>query len=109
LAEGIFSIFNLLDINLFLFDTIAAMNELIKEIGALIQKLERSNLLVDSTEHITLNHLKKLVTAAENTEGTPALKRGFADLEQFWASSVDWCSELSKDLEKIIIMHRELL
>lgn len=83
------------------------MNELAKELVDLIDKLEKSNFLEGSVEHITLSHLQGLVAAAERGENTRALKAGFADLNQFWASSVAWCSELSKDLEKIIIMYEE--
>ena len=31
----------------------------------------------------------------------------FQDLRQFWLDSVPWCSELSRGLEKIIIMYEE--
>jgi hypothetical protein len=83
------------------------MNELAKELVDLIDKLKRSNFVEDSVEHIALSHLKGLMGAAERGENTRALKAGFADLNQFWVSSVAWCSELSKDLEKIIIMYEE--
>jgi hypothetical protein len=85
------------------------MNELLKEILSLIGKLENSVTPEGSTEYITLSHLKRLVTALENTEDIRALEPGFADLEQFWATSVSWCFELSKNIEKIIILYREQL
>ena len=85
------------------------MNELGKEIIALIDKLEGAVSPGGSTEHIALSHLKRLLAGLENTEDTRALAPGFADLEQFWVSSVAWCSELSKDIEKILILHKELL
>ena len=85
------------------------MNESTKEIVALIEKLEKSNPIDGSTEQITSNHLKRLLAAMENTEGPRTLAPRFADLEQFWLSSVAWCSQLSKDVEKIIITYQELL
>jgi len=85
------------------------MNLLSQEIVALIDKLELSNPLNGSTERITTSHLKGLMAAILNAEDSSSLETRFADLEHFWASSVAWCSELSKDLEKIIIMYRELL
>lgn len=87
----------------------AAMNELTEEIGALIRKLEKSNPIDGSTEQITTRHLKGLLAALGNAEGPGTLASRFADLEQFWLSSVAWCSQLSKDLEKILIIHQELL
>jgi len=81
------------------------MNELRNEIAALIDKLESQDAPEGRTEQITLGHLKGLMAPADSAE----IQARFAGLEQFWASSVAWCSELSKDLEKIIIMHRELL
>ena len=85
------------------------MNELCNEISAIIIKLEGPGVLEGSVEQLTLNHLKELMAAAENAEDTLTLAARIAELEQFWASSVPWCSELSKDIEKIIIMHKELL
>lgn len=85
------------------------MNELRKEIVALIDKLEKMITPEDSSEGITLGYLKGLAAASENTEGTRALEMGIAELERFWATSVNWCSKLSKDIEKIIILHREQL
>ena len=85
------------------------MNELTEEIVALIEKLEKSNPIDGSTEQIATRHLKGLLAAMGNAEAPAALASRFADLEQFWLSSVAWCSQLSKDLEKIIIMQQELL
>jgi hypothetical protein len=84
------------------------MDELNKEIASLIDKLERSITPEGSTEKITLSNLKGFA-AAKDSDDTSALEARFADLEQFWASSIDWCSELSKDIEKIIILYREQL
>jgi len=84
------------------------MNELTEEIIALIEKLEKQNPIDGSTEQITTSHLKSLLAAMEDAEHPAALAPRFADLEQFWLSSVAWCSQLSKDLEKIIIIYQEL-
>ena len=84
------------------------MEELKKEIGVLIEKLEKSNPIDSRTEQITTSHLKGLLTAMENAEDPDTLASRFVDLEQFWLSSVAWCSPLSKDVEKIIIIYQEL-
>lgn len=83
------------------------MNELTKEIVALIEKLEKSNPIDESPEQITLSRLTGLLTAIENADGASTRAARFADLEQFWVSSIAWCSQLSKDVEKIIIIYQE--
>lgn len=85
------------------------MNELGKEIVAVIDKLDKSNPVDGSTEYITTSHLKGLVAAMETAVDLRTLEPRYADLEQFWLSSVAWCSELSRDIEKIIIIFREQL
>ena len=85
------------------------MNELTEEIVALIEKLEKSNPIDGTTAQITTSHLNGLLAAMPTAEGPATLASRFADLEQFWLSSVAWCSQLSKDVEKIIIIYRELL
>ena len=85
------------------------MNELTQEIVALIVKLENSTISGGSTEQITASHLTRLLAALENAEDPGTLASRFADLERFWLSSIAWCSQLSKDVEKIIITYQELL
>ena len=76
---------------------------LFKEISALKDQLENSDLIDSTIEDQAIVYLNRLIAADEN-----ALDREFADLKQFWLSSVDWCSALSRQLEKLIIMHEEL-
>ena len=78
-------------------------DRLFKEISALKGQLENSALIGNPIEAQAIYYLERLMAADETT-----LDREIADLEQFWLSSVDWCSELSKQLEKLIIMHEEL-
>jgi hypothetical protein len=85
------------------------MNEFRKEIIVLIDKLEKMIAPDENSEGITLGYLKVLAAALENSKDSGALATGIADLEQFWVTSVNWCSELSKDIEKIIILYREQL
>ena len=83
------------------------MNELGKEIAALIDRLEKLNSPEGSTEHTTTNHLKRLMAGLDKKDGK-SLEPCFAELEEFWLSSVAWCSQLSKGIEKIIIIYQEL-
>jgi hypothetical protein len=91
-----------------LFDSENQMNELGKEISALIDSLEKLNSPAGSTEHTAKSHLKRLMAGLDNTEDAKSLEPAFAELEQFWLSSVAWCSQLSKDIEKVIIIFQEL-
>ena len=84
------------------------MDELTKQIIALIETLETQNPVDGSTEHITTTFLNGLLAAMQNAEDPGTLASRFADLEQFWLSSIAWCSQLSKDVEKIIIIYQEL-
>jgi len=79
------------------------MDELEKEIAALKNQLENSDIIGNPTERQAMGYLNRLMAADEKT-----LDREFADLKQFWLSSVDWCSELSRQIEKLIIIHEEL-
>jgi len=90
------------------FDSENQMNELGKEIAALIDRLEKLNSPEGSTEHTTTSHLKRLMAGLDNNEDAKSLKPCFAELEEFWLSSVAWCSQLSKEIEKIIIIYQEL-
>jgi uncharacterized coiled-coil protein SlyX len=80
------------------------MDRLRQEIDALKEQLEKSDITRNAVERQTIGHLNRLIAADEK-----AFDRGFADLKEFWLSSVDWCSELSKQIEKLIIMHEDLL
>ena len=79
------------------------MEALREEIVALINQLEKSAINGSPVERQTLYYLSLLAEADENL-----LPRGLSDLKQFWLSSIDWCSELSKQIEKLIIMYEDL-
>jgi hypothetical protein len=84
------------------------LNELANEITALIDKLEASSSM-DPAMQITAGHLNAILAAMADPDDAGSIASRFADLEQYWLSSVAWCSELSKDIEKIIIDYQELL
>ena len=78
------------------------MDELRKEIVYLIDRLEKPDRILNPVEDQAIRHLKRLIGADEKTLGIY-----LADLKQFWTASVDWCSELSKQLEKLIIIYED--
>ena len=79
------------------------MDNLREEIAALINQLQKSDINGSTVERQTIYHLSRLAAADEK-----AFDQGLADLKQFWLSSIDWCSELSKQIEKLIIMYEDL-
>ena len=79
------------------------MEALRQEIVALKNQLEKSAINGSQVERQTLQHVSFLAEADETM-----LPQGLADLEKFWLSSIDWCSELSKQVEKLIIMYEDL-
>ena len=88
------------------------MQELRNEIGMLIGKLETGIFAEDRVAAEVLMKLKSLLHEEDvsvRAHSPHACRRGdvFQDLRQFWLDSVPWCSELSRGLEKIIIMYEE--
>ena len=88
------------------------MQELRNEIGMLIGKLETGIFAEDRVAAEVLMKLKSLLQEEDvsvRAHFPHAGRRGdvFQDLRQFWLDSVPWCSELSRGLEKIIIMYEE--
>ena len=78
------------------------MDKLREEITALINQLQKSDINASAVEHQTIFLLNRLAEADET-----AFDQSLAELKQFWLSSIDWCSELSKQIEKLIIMHED--
>ena len=77
------------------------------EIGAVIHKLENSMAGEDRIAAFVLTQLKCLLREVESGN-IGSNDRVFGNLRQFWLDSVPWCSELSRDVEKIIIMYGDL-
>ena len=84
------------------------MDTLIKEIYVLIDKLEKGLFSENSIESLVLSHLKRILYAARGTGKDKPVGVLIDDLRQFWLDSVPWCSELSKDIEKLVIIYSDL-
>jgi hypothetical protein len=80
--------------------------ECIKEIRALISNLELQHPDQHSIEGQALRRLIALLEAVEGQNGLQ-MDNCAAALKQFWLESVAWCSQLSKDLEKVLIIYEE--
>ena len=85
------------------------MENLRKTINDLITKLETSPPLAGSVEATTLGYLRTIATAAHHTEKADDLTPFFSDLRAHWLASINWCSPLSKDVEKLLIIQEESL
>ncbi len=86
------------------------MEKLKKEIHELVDKLEKGLCGEKSVESIVLIHLKQLLQAMEGSDKNESELIGaiFSELRRFWLDSVPWCSNLSKDIEKLIIMFSDI-
>lgn len=60
----------------------------------------------DGMESSLLEYLVPLLAAASSEE-VPAMDNGIFELRHFWLRYVPWCSTLSKDIEKILILYDE--
>ena len=78
------------------------------EIAALIRKLETTTLSIGGVEAVTLERLRLLHAAVEKSQHAIELSPLFQELEQFWLDSIDWCSQLSRDIERLLILQEEL-
>jgi len=85
------------------------MERLKKEIYELIDKLEKGLYSENSIEALVLSHLKRILNVMDGSDKDKSVGVLISDLRQFWLDSVPWCSELSKDIEKLIIMVDDLV
>lgn len=84
------------------------METLRQEIRVLVDKLEGALPQPGSTEDATLIRLRSLCAAADQAQQAEDLTDRFVELRQYWLDSIAWCSHLSKDIEKLLIMQEEL-
>ena len=82
------------------------MDEWIKSLKALIRQLDNSPSVQNSVEQTSLRLLKAVMAAVEEGD-TVRVARRVATLKAFWLESVAWCSQLSKDMEKMLIQYEE--
>lgn len=84
------------------------MEHLRHAMKALVARLEGTFPQSGSIEDTTRIHLRMLCIAAEKAQQAGELDRQFAELRQYWLDSIDWCSQLSREVEKLLIMQEEL-
>ena len=84
------------------------MDRLKEEIRLLRTRLEAMQPLPGSAEYTVMGLLHNLSAAAERTPDIRLLVPQIRELEHFWLHSVAWCSTLSKDIEKILIVQEEV-
>ncbi len=88
------------------------MQQIKTEICALIQKLENNAFEKETVSVSVQSHLQALLHHMEkNPEGSAnqqmQMDAAYIRLRQFWLDAVPWCSELSRDVEKIIILYAD--
>jgi hypothetical protein len=84
------------------------VEELRQAIRSLIRRMELAPTPAGSVEALTLDRLHGLYAAAERAQQAGELGLLFGELRQFWLDSIGWCSQLSKDIERLVILHDEL-
>lgn len=57
----------------------------------------------------TQAHLRRLLPEASMIRQPSDMYEAMVSFRQFWATSIDWCSALSRQVERIIIMYDDLL
>lgn len=84
------------------------MDELRYELKKLTDELERGRPQGASPEGQALQYLNPIQLMLEGRADPAGIAAAFDALKQFWLDSVAWCSALSRDIEKIIIIYGEL-
>ena len=86
------------------------MTGLKDEIRRLINRLNTTALQETGPEAAVRGYLKRFLAALESgggQTGNGAADAAYAELRQYWLDAVPWCSDLSRDLEKLIIMYTD--
>lgn len=83
------------------------MEQLRHELEHLIAKLAHGRPAADRPEDRALQHLQTIQGLAAGAAVPADLAPAFAELKQFWLHSIAWCSALSRDIEKLIIIYEE--
>ncbi|MBC2735164.1 MAG: hypothetical protein HF981_12470 [Desulfobacteraceae bacterium] len=84
------------------------MEMLRQEMRSLVAKLESAFPQPGSIEDATLYRLRTLCGVADQAREAAELNDRFVELRQYWLDSIDWCSQLSKEIEKLLIIQEEL-
>jgi uncharacterized coiled-coil protein SlyX len=84
------------------------MERLRQEMRLLVAKLESAFPQPGSIEAATLDRLRTLCGIADQAREAAELNDRFVELRQYWLDSIDWCSQLSKEIEKLLIVQEEL-
>lgn len=82
------------------------MDNLIETISEVIDHLSSTVVEPNSVEAQSLTHLSNLLAAIQNSNQIVTDQCG-AQLRNLWLSRVPWCSNLSRSLEKILILYDE--
>ena len=84
------------------------MENLRRALLVLIRRIERESASAGGNGALTLDRLYVLYAAAEHAQQAGELTFLFGELRQYWLHSIDWCSQLSKDIEWLLILYDEL-
>lgn len=84
------------------------MDRLCRAINDLIKHLKSIPVAHQSVEANCLRYLQGLLRAAE-IRNSLLLESQVTEIRNFWLQSVPWCSALSKQIERVLILYDETL
>lgn len=80
---------------------------MIEAINVLVAALRRSAVGSTGVERQILCLLEKILATAPYAADAGAFEKEMDRLHHIWVHSIDWCSALSRQLEKIIMLYHE--
>ena len=83
------------------------MDALIEAIDTLATSLKRTVGGCSEEETQILDLLEGLLATMQKDPVETSLASDMAQLRHIWTHSIDWCSDLSRQLEKIVILYQE--
>jgi hypothetical protein len=87
----------------------SAGKEMIRsELLIIIEKIENTTGIDSGLATKVLDYLNQLLAESEKQEFFKTTVEIYSALRIFWLESIPWCSELSRDIEKLIMMYDEL-
>jgi len=85
------------------------MKQLQQAIVDLMAALDTRGPHAELAEQITLVHLRRLAHLVALDPQASDLHPAVMQFKAFWAASIDWCSALSRQVERILIIYEDQL
>jgi hypothetical protein len=80
-----------------------------QEIQSLMDQLTNLRPEPETAEGVAIEHLTYLAHRLQRAGTLADIKFDMAGFKDFWLKSVPWCSPLSKQIERIMILYDEII